>query len=214
MGMDNDAQSRNSRSRSTPLTKAGIDPANVRADKKSGGHHRTSRTGTSDVIVVHTLDRFGRTVRLSGRLSHRAARRSLQEVEVLRASLHGMNEQLIPTVEAQDNQFQEPTVRVETQPELARGVVVVQTSDIYVMLCRVDAIVFADPVFERGFMRLHATWVQARTASRIASERETCSCSARAFNAFNNASSIRTGTTAPGPSPTVGRPRLRNLSTS
>lgn len=125
-----------------------------------------------------------------------------------------MNEQLVPAVEAQDNQFQEPTVRVETQPELARGVVVVQTSGLYVMLCRVDAIVFADPVFERGFMRLHATWVQARTASRIASERETCSCSARAFNAFSNASSIRTGTTAPGPSPTVGRPRLRNFSTS
>lgn len=103
---------------------------------------------------------------------------------------------------------------IEAQPKLAGGVVVVQVGDVDVVFCCVDAGVFADSVFECGLMGFHATWVQARTASRIASDRETCSCSARAFNASSNAASIRTGTTAPGPTPRVGRPRLRNLSTS
>ncbi|UOT03891.1 MULTISPECIES: recombinase family protein [Rhodococcus] len=48
------------------LTKAGVDPANIYVDKKSGattehpGLLAYARTG--DVIVVHTLDRLGRTV--------------------------------------------------------------------------------------------------------------------------------------------------------
>ncbi|GCE38805.1 Resolvase/integrase Bin [Rhodococcus wratislaviensis] len=51
------------------LTSAGIDPANVYVDKKSG---TTERPGLQallgyapggDVIVVHTLDQLGRTVR-------------------------------------------------------------------------------------------------------------------------------------------------------
>lgn len=59
------------------LTKAGIDPANVYVDKKSGA--TTERAGlqallgyarTGDVIVVHTLDRLGRTVRDTLNLIH------------------------------------------------------------------------------------------------------------------------------------------------
>ena len=59
------------------LTKAGIDPANVYVDKKSGA--TTERPGlqallgyarTGDVIVVHTLDRLGRTVRDTLNLIH------------------------------------------------------------------------------------------------------------------------------------------------
>ncbi|MEZ5151213.1 recombinase family protein [Rhodococcus zopfii] len=59
------------------LTKAGIDPANVYVDKKSGA--TTERSGLQallgyaregDVIVVHTLDRLGRTVRDTLNLIH------------------------------------------------------------------------------------------------------------------------------------------------
>jgi DNA invertase Pin-like site-specific DNA recombinase len=59
------------------LTKAGIDPANIYVDKKSGVS--TERPGlqallgyarTGDVIVVHTLDRLGRTVRDTLNLIH------------------------------------------------------------------------------------------------------------------------------------------------
>ena len=90
----------------------------------------------------------------------------------------------------------------------------VQVGDIDVVLFGVDAGVFADSVFECGLMCLKATWVQARTASRIASDRETCSCSARAFNAASNAASIRTGTTAPGPTPRVCPSRSNEMSIS
>lgn len=59
------------------LTKAGIDPANLYVDKKSGA--TTYRSGLQallgyaregDVIVVHTLDRLGRTVRDTLNLIH------------------------------------------------------------------------------------------------------------------------------------------------
>ncbi|MCZ4589979.1 recombinase family protein [Rhodococcus opacus] len=59
------------------LTKAGIDPANIYVDKKSGV--ATERPGLQallgyaregDVIVVHTLDRLGRTVRDTLNLIH------------------------------------------------------------------------------------------------------------------------------------------------
>ena len=49
----------------------------------------------------------------------------------------------------------------------------VQVGDIDVVLCGVDAGVSADSGFECGLMCLQAAWVQARTASRIASDRET-----------------------------------------
>ncbi len=53
-----------------PLADAGIEPQHIYVDKKSGA--TTNRPGlqeamrqarAGDVIVVHTLDRFGRTVR-------------------------------------------------------------------------------------------------------------------------------------------------------
>ncbi|MEE2061205.1 recombinase family protein [Rhodococcus artemisiae] len=59
------------------LTKAGIDQPNIYVDKKSGVS--TDRPGlqallgyarTGDVIVVHTLDRLGRTVRDTLNLIH------------------------------------------------------------------------------------------------------------------------------------------------
>ncbi|MFF2027951.1 recombinase family protein, partial [Streptomyces sp. NPDC058171] len=59
------------------LTEAGIDPANIYVDKKSGA--TIERPGlqallgyarTGDVIVVHTLDRLGRTVRDTLNLIH------------------------------------------------------------------------------------------------------------------------------------------------
>ncbi|MFI2636984.1 recombinase family protein, partial [Streptomyces collinus] len=59
------------------LAKAGIDPANIYVDKKSGT--TTERPGLQallecarggDVIVVHTLDRLGRTVRDTLNLIH------------------------------------------------------------------------------------------------------------------------------------------------
>ena len=66
----------------------------------------------------------------------------------MRAGLHGVNEQFVPAVEAQNNQLQEPPVRVETQPKLACRVVVVQISGIHVTLGRVYARLFTDPVLE------------------------------------------------------------------
>ncbi len=53
------------------------------------------------------------------------------------------------------------------------------TAEIFVR-SRLEA--FRDFVFDSGIMFLHATWDQPCTASRIASDRETCSCSALAFN--------------------------------
>ena len=66
------------------LTKAGIDPANIYVDKKSGA--TTERPGLQallgyarrgDVIVVHTLDRLGRTVRDTLNLIHDLHRRGI-----------------------------------------------------------------------------------------------------------------------------------------
>ena len=70
-------------------------------------------------------------------------------------------------------QLRETPVRVDAQPELTGRIVVVQVGDIDVVLCGVDAGVFADSVFKCRLMCLHAAWFQARTASRIASDRET-----------------------------------------
>ncbi|MGV9870582.1 recombinase family protein [Rhodococcus koreensis] len=66
------------------LTKAGIDQANIYVDKKSGA--TTERPGlqallgyarTGDVIVAHTLDRLGRTVRDTLNLIHDLHRRGI-----------------------------------------------------------------------------------------------------------------------------------------
>ena len=68
------------------LAKAGIPPERIYLDKKSGAGATASRPGlqaalgyarTGDVIVVHTLDRLGRTVRDTLNLIHELAERGV-----------------------------------------------------------------------------------------------------------------------------------------
>lgn len=125
-----------------------------------------------------------------------------------------MDDKRVTAVEAQNDQFRQAALQVETESKFSRGVVVLEVGGIDVMPGCVEAVGFVDSVPEGGFVCFHPTRVQARIACRIASDLETCSCSARAVSAFNKASSMRTGTTVAGPSPIVGRPRLRRAATS
>ncbi len=68
------------------LAKAGIPPERIYLDKKSGAGSTANRLGlqaalgyarTGDVIVVHTLDRLGRTVRDTLNLIHELAERGV-----------------------------------------------------------------------------------------------------------------------------------------
>ena len=120
-----------------------------------------------------------------------------------------MNEKLVTAVESKNDKFEEATVGVEAEPELPCGVVVTYICVKNAVFGSMNAGFCADAVLQCGRMRSHyAASSQARTAARIASERLTCSRSAREANAFKRVASMRTGITSPGPSP-IGHVRRR-----
>ena len=139
---------------------------------------------------------------------------SHDQVDVLRPSLHGVDEQLGATVEAKHNQLKKATGGVEPQPQLALRTLLIKVGDEDRMFSRMSAVFSGDSMPQRRSVNPHyAASIQAFTAARIASERLTCSRSARAVSWASRASSIRTATISPGPSPTGRRPRFRNRST-
>lgn len=139
--------------------------------------------------------------------------RSLQLVEVPGTSLHGVDDQLITVVIDEDDQFQEATSWVDRDHQPATRVVLVVKGDV--------SSAHGRPRSERRHRRDgrvgsacgrrsagHTLRTHSRTAARTASERVARpSASALAVSAARVASSSRTGTTTPGPSPTGGRPR-------
>ena len=132
----------------------------------------------------------------------------------MRTCLRGMNEKLVTAVESKNDKFEEATVGVEAEPELPCGVVVTYICVKNAVFGSMNAGFCADAVLQCGRMRSHyAASSQARTAARIASERLTCSRSAREANAFKRVASMRTGITSPGPSPIGRRPLLRSCPT-
>lgn len=137
-----------------------------------------------------------------------------QEVVVLGASFHGMDDELVAAVEEQDDELEQPAGHVEAEAELSGWTVVIEIRHIERAACRGDGAAGINAVLECGGMNLdYAAPTHARMATRMASDRLTCCASARFSRASSRSASMRTGTTVVGPSPRGGRPRLRRCST-
>ena len=137
-----------------------------------------------------------------------------QQVVVLRTCLHGVDHELVPVVELQDNEFQETSGFIEAKPELPCRIVIVELGDVRRLGRGGENALRIDPVLEGRRVNCHyAAPSHARMAARMASDRVTCSASARAPSASRRSASRRTGTTVLGPSPRGCRPRLRSSST-
>lgn len=137
---------------------------------------------------------------------------SSEKVKVLASCLHGVDHELVATVEAKDHDLQKAATPVEAEEQLACWTDLAQVADEECVFSGIDSVIRINSVFARGAVDLQATYT--RMAARIASERLTWSRSARSTSAARRVSSMRTGTTFPGPSPAGFRPRLRSRSTS
>ena len=120
----------------------------------------------------------------------------------------------VPLSKRKHNQLKKATGGVEPRPQLALRTLLIKVGDEDRMFSRMSAVFSGDSMPQRRSVNPHyAASIQAFTAARITSERLTCSRSARAVSWASRASSIRTATISPGPSPTGRRPRFRNRST-
>ncbi len=71
-----------------------------------------------------------------------------EQVHVLGARLHCMDQQLIAAVESKDDEFEQAASGVESEPQLAGRAVLVEVCNVHRVTCRVNPILRADPVFK------------------------------------------------------------------
>ena len=74
---------------------------------------------------------------------------SHDQVDVLRPSLHGVDEQLGATVEAKHDQLEKATGGVEPQPQLALRTLLIKVGDEDRMFSRMSAVFSGDSMFQR-----------------------------------------------------------------
>ena len=82
---------------------------------------------------------------------------SVQEVQVLSACLHRMNQQLVAAVEAEHHDLEEAARHVESEAQLPGRSVVVQIGYEDGVLGSVDGVSGINSVLEGGVVDLHAT---------------------------------------------------------
>ena len=82
---------------------------------------------------------------------------SAQQVVVLTPGFHGMDDKLVPAVEAEHDEFKQPAGWVEAEPKLACRALFVKVADVHRVLGREDAVIWRDSVLEGGVVNLHAT---------------------------------------------------------
>ena len=82
---------------------------------------------------------------------------SIEQVEVLTTRLHGVDDQLVAIVEAQNDEFQKATRTVEAQAELAAWGVLVEVADEDRITGCVDRVLRPNSVLERRRVDLHET---------------------------------------------------------
>jgi hypothetical protein len=115
----------------------------------------------------------------------------------LLSRFHRVDQHLVAAVKDEDDEFEQSSVGVKAEPELGYRSVLLLWRCKDPVLCHVDGVVWVDVMGERRVVDQHyAAWVQARTASRIASDRLTPSCFARSVSASSRSVSIRTGALA------------------
>lgn len=71
-----------------------------------------------------------------------------EQVEVLAASLHGMDDELVAAIEGHDREFQESAAAVEAEDELLGRHVIVRVAGIDPVLRRVQNVRLAEAVLE------------------------------------------------------------------
>lgn len=59
-----------------------------------------------------------------------------------------MDQQLIAAVEPKDDEFDQPACGVESEPQLPGRAVLVEVRNVHRVICRVDPILRADPMFK------------------------------------------------------------------
>ncbi len=76
-------------------------------------------------------------------------RGSVEQVKVLSACPHGVDDELIAAVEAEDDNLEKAAGRVETKAQLPRWTVVVQVAYEHGLLCCQDCVSWRDTVLAR-----------------------------------------------------------------
>ncbi len=136
-----------------------------------------------------------------------------QEIPVLLAGWHGVNDQFFAALEDEDNCLKQASVGVEAEPQFAvRPVLLIEWLHPDWPVGRLDCVVCKHSVLESAVMDLHAA--KPANALRIASDREMCSRSAMASTAASSSAVRRTATTCIGSAPRPGRPRPRRFISS
>jgi hypothetical protein len=89
----------------------------------------------------------------------------------------------VPLSKRSTTNSRKATAGVEPQPQLALRTLLIKVRDVDPVFSRMDAVFGTNSMFQRRSVNLHyAASIQAFTAARIASERLTCSRSARAVS--------------------------------
>ena len=136
-----------------------------------------------------------------------------QEVQVLPASRHGVDDNLVPALEDEDHRLQEAGTGVETQAQLPSWrAALVERLDPQRPHRRLDRILRGDAVLECARVDVHAAkWA---SAARIASDLLMWLLAAAASRASSSSTVSRTATTCIGSAPRPGRPRPRRFNSS
>ena len=191
-----------------------IDRAAVTEDEQGipgryEGHRRTVLDGiTKGCLALHRIGMPVAEVRWAPLVRWA----SVDQIKKMTTRLHRMDEQLVTAVEGENDEFQKPSLAVETHDELLGWYIVVRPALVDPVVGSVKCVRSTDAMLERRVVDFHAT--KARTAERMISERLVPSSSARWSTAATRLSSMRTGTTRAAPSPMGRRPRFFSTSTS
>src|SRR5690625_1925513 len=134
-------------------------------------------------------------------------KRLWQKVKHLRSSLHGVDHEFIPAIEDQNDRLQQSAMGVEPEPKLPSRTVIIEFFDPNCPCRSLDRISDFYPMLTCRGVNPHA---EAK-ASRITSERDFPSRSARASRALISSAVRRKAITCDGSAPRPGRPRPRFL---
>lgn len=120
---------------------------------------------------------------------------SVQELEVLRPALHGVDDLLGAVIPDEHHSFEKSCLGVESDPQLALRILIIERPSDHGRTGHRDGVLFCDTVLPGRCPNDHATCAQASSAARIASERLRPSRSARAMTASSSSVVNRTGMT-------------------
>src|SRR6185312_723044 len=130
-----------------------------------------------------------------------------KQFEHLVSCFHGVNCELVSTVEYEHNRLQKPPLCVEPETKLPGRTALIEFLDPKRPHGRLNDVFRCYAMLQRGGVNLHAA--DAASASRMISERVFPSRVARASMADNSSAVRRSAITCDGSAPRPGRPRPR-----